>query len=592
MPCTYIICESSIVGPMNKTDKSILMRLFRSHIVIIAFIIILHIICVTAQVLSIGVLKPLINEGVTGKDMDGIIALGYFLVFLTVIASVTIVLTSFLASKIATKVSESLRMGIMESAVRSRRIDNQIGSTANTMTCLTSDVSAVQRYVFDFLRVYLAMPFLIIILFYFSFEENTVVSVILVSSLAVVTLITYFFAKRTRVIYQPRMESMDRVNNLLREKVEGARAIRAYGGYDYEDKKFQEASARFGNNNTKIELNNYFIPHIATAIMWVFVVFVFVYVCLISEGMEMAVELIIFMQYATFILSTLSIVPYLFVEAPRARVCYNRILEVTSDVAEEPGEEPSEDRDRTYALRVSDLHRIDVFGRKALDGVSFDVKAGETVTIIGPNGCGNTALFALIFGFIEADSGTIVVDGMDTREVNSRYIRDTVAYAANSVHIFGGSLRYNLDPHGAHTDDEIMDLCRRIHLDKLVNRLPEGLDTVLTEDISSMSGGQRLLIVIARALLRDVPLYVFDNCFYSLDQDTKSCVMKTISEFCKGRSVVFVMHDTSTCAVSDTVLLMDSGRITDSGRYADLRDRSVLFREMCTEGQKEDGTWA
>ena len=577
---------------MNETDRNLVRGLFFAHKYKIIAIVLLHVICVLAQVEAINILKPLMNEGVESQDMGTIMYLGWVLVLLTVIASVTIFVTSYLSSKIATAASEALRMGVMEAAIKARSMDDLNGGTTNTMTCLTADVSAVQRYVFDSLRMYLPMPFLMVILFYYTFELNNLVGLILIVSLSLIVLVTFMSSRRVYPLFKVQKESVDRVNALLRDKIGGARPIRAFNGFSYEEEKFKEASATLGSNNRDIELNNYYLPNLAIAFMWMFLVTIFVIIIFDEKGIDMAIEMILFMQYATYLVSTLAIVPYICVDAPRAMASHQRLLDVISSAKNEQKKDAPDSRDHEYALRIVGVGQKDSFGRKVMDDVSIDLRSGEVMSIIGPNGCGNSMLFSIALGFRHADVGTIYVDGMDVNEVDPKHVRDCMAYAGNYVHVFRGTLRYNLDPHGRRSDAEIMDMCRRIGLDSFVAGLPQGLDALITEDASVMSGGQKLLLVIARTLLRDVPLYVFDDCFYSLDPDTKARTFKTIMEVCGGRAVIFVMHDISTCRGSDSIVLMEKGRVLDRGTFDELRERSPLFKELCTEGQRRDGTWA
>jgi ATP-binding cassette subfamily B protein len=577
---------------MNEADRAFVRSLFQAHKYAIFAIIALHIVCVFAQVDAINILKPLLNEGVEGKDMDMIMSLGWILVLLTVISSVTVFLSSYLSSKVATAVSESLRASLMESAMKTRSMDDLNGHIANVMTCLTADVASVQRYVFYTLRVYLPMPFLMVMLFYCAYLLNPLVGSILTLTLSIIMIITFISSRRVYPMYKQQEEAVDRVNTLLREKIKGARPIRAYDGFAYETEKFSAASAELGLKNRMIELNNYYHPNLAIAFMWMSMVIVYVVLSLSFESMETIIDLVLFMQYTTYLVSTLAIVPYMCIEAPRARVCYQRIFEVKDSVSEPPSGDVPEDRDSEYALSIRDVSLKDRFGRKVIKGVSIDLRHGEVMSIVGPNGCGNSMMFSMVMGFMDADGGSILVDGMEVGKVDPAHIRDSMAFAGNSVQLFGGTLRENIDPHGRCTDEDIIGMCRRVGLGSYLESLPEGLDTRMTEDATNVSGGQKLLIVIARALLRDVPLYVFDDCFFSLDGDTKGSTLRAILEVCKGRSVVFVMHDISTCRVSDTVVLMERGQIVDRGLPEELTGRSQLFREMSTEGQREDGTWA
>ncbi len=577
---------------MNEPARGPFTELLRPHTRTIVLITIIQIIGLLAQIGTINILKPLLNEGVYGEDMGDVIRLGLLLLILTVVVSLIMVATSYLSSKVAMAVSRSLRSSIMSTVIRSKDLDQGQGSTTSMMTSLTTDVSSVERYIYETLNTYIPMPILLVALLCCTYMINSTISIIMAVCMLILVLFTYMLSRRVYPYYGKQVEETDSVNNLLREKVTGARLIRAYNGFDYEEAKFSEASTRLGKMATTVEMNRYYIPFLSTAFTWMFMVFVFMATALDKSGQIVPADIVLFMQYVTYIISTLAIIPYLCVGAPRARVCYMRIREVVSSSRrDEKTRGRPDDMVSESALKAEDLSYRDSLGRMVLDKVNIDIKTGETVTILGPNGSGSSTLLNIALGFREPLSGSLTVNGMDVSDTHPRFIRNAIAMAGNDMHIFRGTLRYNLDPHDRHTDEEIMSVVDKLGLEKMISKMDAGLDSEIIDGTSSMSGGQRLLLIIARALLKDVEIYIFDDCFFSLDGRTRDTVQRAISDICKGKTVIYVMHDVSTCESSERVFLLKSGILLDHGTHDDLLGRSDLYNDMCRVSKGRPGTW-
>jgi ATP-binding cassette subfamily B protein len=312
-----------------------LTSIFVPHTKVVLFIIFLHIIGALAQVMAVSILRPLLQEGVYGGELSDIMGLGILLLVLTGIASVILAVTSYLASKVASAISSSLRMQIMEAALEAEDAGSIGNNTTVTMTCLTNDVAAIERYAFETLRTYLPMPFLFAFIIAFTSWINVTIGVIMMTILIVVGIVTYLFSKRLFPLFGQQIEAMDDVNALFRQKIPGARTIRAYNGYEYEKSKFSVASDKFGKLNSKIALNSYYIPNLSTAIMWMFIVFIFIDSALEGMGAIVPADIIVFMQFATYLVASLSIIPYFSIQSPRAGVCFERIRQII-DAAQEP----------------------------------------------------------------------------------------------------------------------------------------------------------------------------------------------------------------------------------------------------------------
>jgi ABC-type multidrug transport system fused ATPase/permease subunit len=296
------------------------------------------------------------------------------------------------------------------------------------------------------------------------------------------------------------------------------------------------------------------------------------------------------MQFTTCFITTLSLIPYIVIEYPKAKASYSRLSAVMNAKDADTGVEKDVDQGG-LAVEICDLTLTDNLGKKSLDGVALTIPKGGFVSLVGPNGCGGYNVAMTMLGFNKPVSGEVSVCGLDALRSSPELIRSRISYVSNSINILEGTMRFNLDPHGLNTDEEIMEICRKVGLDSFIDDLPNGLDSIVSDSKSSLSGGQKQLVLIARGLLKHPELYIFENCFYSLDVKTRERVFRTIKEI-KDSTVVFVMNDTWTCNDSSKVILMDCGRVSDVGTHEELLRRSRLYADMCKFGQMKEGTWA
>lgn len=218
---------------------------------------------------------------------------------------------------------------------------------------------------------------------------------------------------------------------------------------------------------------------------------------------------------------------------------------------------------------------------KALDDVSFHVKAGQTVAVVGPSGSGKTTLFNLLLRFYDAQQGRILIDDKDIKTLAFDDFRSVIAYVPQDPFIFSGTARENIafaKPNA--TDDEIIDAARQAHALDFIDALPEGFNTLLGTNGSKLSGGQKQRIAIARAILRNPAILLLDEATSALDSQSESVVQKGLEQLMQGRTTLVIAHRLSTVKNADEILVLDGGRIVEHGKHKDLIDRQGLYANL------------
>ncbi|MCH7992821.1 MAG: ABC transporter ATP-binding protein [Planctomycetes bacterium] len=218
----------------------------------------------------------------------------------------------------------------------------------------------------------------------------------------------------------------------------------------------------------------------------------------------------------------------------------------------------------------------------ALKDVSLTISRGETIALVGPNGCGKTTLVSMLLRFFTPREGKILYDGVDIQEADLPSLRKQIGLVSQEAIVFAGTPMENIAYGAASSDEEgVRDAARRASADEFVGKIPGGFEAELGERGTTLSGGQRQRLAIARAIFRDAPILIFDEATSQIDTESEQKIQAALKEFSKGRTTIIIAHRLSTIQFADRIVVMEAGRIIDSGLHAELFDRCSLYRTLC-----------
>jgi ATP-binding cassette, subfamily B, bacterial len=248
---------------------------------------------------------------------------------------------------------------------------------------------------------------------------------------------------------------------------------------------------------------------------------------------------------------------------------YTQFLDTEPDIRDGEG---AKDAGR---LRGDIAYRDVHFGyrddKPIFDGLDLAIRAGETIAFVGPSGAGKTTICSLLPRFYEIASGAIAIDGIDIRDMTLRSLRSNIGIVQQDVFLFAGTIRENIAYGRLEASEaEIRDAARRARLDDVIANLPEGLDTVIGERGVKLSGGQKQRLAIARIFLKNPPILILDEATSALDTETERAIQQSLAELSEGRTTLVIAHRLATIANADRILVVDDGRIVESGSHADL----------------------
>lgn len=382
-------------------------------------------------------------------------------------------------------------------------------------------------------------------------------------------------------------------NARIEENVGGIRVVQAFANEDHERKLFAESN----NNYLTTKMQAYKVMAASASLSYLSMRFVQVVVMLagawfVVHGELSAGGFVGFLLLINVFFRPIDKINSIIETYPKGIAGftrYTKFLDTEPDI-----------RDRANAKDVSrlkgDIEYRDVgFGYSAdkavFDGLNLSIKAGETIAFVGPSGAGKTTICSLLPRFYEITSGAIAIDGIDIRDMTLRSLRSNIGIVQQDVFLFAGSVRENI-AYGRldATEAEIMDAARRARLDDVIANLADGLDTIIGERGVKLSGGQKQRLAIARIFLKNPPILILDEATSALDTETERAIQQSLAELSSGRTTLVIAHRLATIANADRILVVDDGRIVESGNHADLiAKKNGRYRDL-QAAQSEGGS--
>lgn len=530
------------------------------------------------------IMANIIDIGVKNGDTNYIAKQGVLLVILGVTGLLSALICQYSASFASQGVGTILRHDLFHhiNTLSHKEID-KIG-TPSLITRMTSDINQIQLAVAMLIRLVIRAPFLVVGAMIMASTVSLKLSVIFFGAAVLIGLTLYIIMSKSVPFFKTIQKRLDRISLISRENLRGNRVIRAFARQDEEEEKFSkaaqeltDASISAGRISVLLSPLTCIITNIAIALI-IWFGGMNVNIGELSQG-----DIIALVNYMTQIMLAMVVVADLVVIFTRASASaqrINEIFETKTSVTEEKAEKnPTAENDNAIEFRNVSFS----YGEgEALKNVTFSIKKGETLGIIGGTGSGKSTFVNLIPRFYDATKGQVLVNGIDVKKYGIETLREKIGVVAQKTVLFKGSLRKNMQwGKEKATDEEIIKALKIAQSWDFVSKLPGKLDFDVAQGGKNFSGGQRQRLTIARALVKQPDILILDDSFSALDFATDANLRKELKEQTRGMTVVIVSQRASTIRNADKIVVLDEGECVGIGTHQELYKNCSEYREIC-----------
>ena len=529
------------------------------------------------------VMAKIIDKGIAGNDTGYILRMSGLLVILGICGLGFALTCQFLAAKCAYGFGTELRRDLYRhiNSLSYSGID-KVGASS-LVNRLTNDTNTVQNGVNMFIRLAVRAPFLVLGAAIMAVMIDLRLSLIFFIVAPIISVIIFLIMKKTVPMYKKNQQKLDRAAMLTGENIEGTRVIRAFSRQQEEIDEFKEAVDDIADCSVAVGKISAILNPVAFMVMNLGIVAILWFGGIrIDSGSLSQGELTAFTNYMTQILLALVVLANLVIIFTKAFASANRIKEIFDILPEEKGNVTSPDKksDTIIEFRNVSFTYPDA-GDQSLTGISFSLKKGQMLGIIGGTGSGKSTLTRLIPCFYRATEGDVFISGINVKDFDPDVLRTMIGYVPQKSILFSGTVRENMKFRSENaSDDEIISALKTAQAWDFVSSKPDVLDTLVSQGGKNFSGGQKQRLSIARALVGKPDIVILDDSTSALDYATDLALRKSLKTDLAETAVVMVSQRTTSLKDADLIIVMDDGEAVGMGTHDELLQNCDVYKEI------------
>ncbi|MCR4436100.1 MAG: ABC transporter ATP-binding protein [Clostridiales bacterium] len=537
-------------------------------------------------------MSDIVDTGIVKGDTNYIVKIGGLMLLIAAGGALCAVLSSFLTARTSMGLGKILREKVF-SHVESFSLNefDKLG-TPSLITRTTNDITQIQMVTMMMVRMMVSAPIMCVGGIIMAVSKDATLSLVVVVAVPILAVTIFFIMRKSLPYFKSMQKKIDRINLILRENLTGIRVIRAFNRIDYEKERFNDANLDL--TDTAIRVNRtmaVMMPVVMLIMNFTTIAVIWFGGIRIDSGHMQVGSLMAFIQYVMQIMFSLNMLTMMFIMVPRASASAERINEVLETVPEinDPVEPENTGSKRGYVEFEDVTFSYPGAENPAISHISFSAKPGEVTAIIGGTGSGKSTLVSLIPRFYDVDSGRILVDGVDVREMTQDSLRSKIGFVPQKAVLFTGTIADNIR-YGKEdsSDEEVAHAAEIAQATEFISQMKEGFNSMIAQGGTNVSGGQKQRLSIARALVRKPEIYIFDDSFSALDFKTDARLRAALRKETGDSTVIIVAQRVNTVMDADRIIVLDEGQIAGIGSHRELLKTSGVYREIVASQLSEE----
>jgi subfamily B ATP-binding cassette protein MsbA len=492
---------------------------------------------------------------------------------------------NYLINYVGLSAVTDLRQDVFDRVVHQDAHFFESNSTARVMSSIMNDLEKIQVAMSHILADLLRQSFTLLFLGVAVLQTDWRLAVGSLTLLPLVLLPTIRLGRRIRRTTRSAQDNTAELNQVLQETLSGHQVVKSFGAEEIESNRFRDRAERLRNSNLRYVAQQAVASPLIEFFAALLIVGLLSYARLQIKAGSMSTG-----DFTSFVVALLLLfepvkrltgIHNIFQQALGASQKVFEYLDRDQQIKEQPGAARLSRFEKSIAFDNVSFHYPAAPDRMVLQNIDLEVKAGEIVALVGPSGAGKTTLANLVPRFYDVTRGTLSVDGKDLRELKLSSLRDKISIVAQDTFLFNDTVGANIGYGLRHAlPEQVYQAARDALAEEFIKRMPQGYGTVIGERGMKLSGGQRQRLAIARALLKNAPILILDEATSHLDTESEVLVQKALQTLMANRTVIVIAHRLSTVRRADRIVVLDRGRITETGRHEELVSRGGLYQRL------------
>ncbi|XQY91140.1 ABC transporter ATP-binding protein [Metabacillus sp. HB246100] len=559
---------------------------YRGKLVLVVFF---SLIAILFELYLPTLMAEIVDIGIVQQDIPFILQTGGLMLLCALMAISLMVAVSYFASKVSLGFGRDMRKRLFVHIEHFSLEEYEKFGSASLITRTTNDVKVVQDVVNMMQRLMTRAPLMLIGGVFLAISRDASLSLVFLGALPILAIVIVFIARKAIPLFSALQKKTDRLTLLLREGLTGVRVVRAFNQVEFEKTRFNEANEDFRDTGIKVgKLMATLFPIMLIIMNFTNIAIIWFGAMRIDQGDMQVGNLLAFIQYAAMILMSLIMLSMAFIMIPRAQVSAKRLNEVllTAPMIKDPESEEQ----GTFEEGVIEFQNVtfsyEGAEKPVLKALSFTAKPGETTAIIGSTGSGKSTLLQLIPRFYDVESGSILIDGVNIKQLKQSTLRKKIGYVPQKATLFSGTIAENMRYGNEQaSEEEILTSLETAQALEFVLKRDKGIHSQLEQAGSNLSGGQKQRLSIARSLVRKPLIYLFDDSFSALDYQTDRKLRDALKKETSQATILVVAQRVSTVKDAEKIIVLNDGEIVGIGTHDELVESNPVYQEIVASQQ-------